>query len=397
MPTDTTIILLASPSLLDLEVTISRLGTESTGGSAFATPQRFDNFDTVDPVFLGLADAAPTLRRLSIAGRQGPGPELITPLLRLTHLRELYVYNQSCSLSPLTIRELFGKLTALEVLFARIVDFTGSIHSRVAAYAPHLRDLRIQGTSEDLRGMLRPGFLDLPQLAGLSMRASESEYSPHSADIFALIASAGFARSLRRLTVYLINDTAEALRLNSFNDAASFASTIRPLFALKDLEIVDVYLGNSLYPFTDEDVLEIARAWKDVRGLHLSYPPFLSYPPLTALRHFSEHCPVLEDLSMTKVSVPETLDVPPAIAGSTAHPLRSLDLKMTFGQVGTRLEKALIAQYIDHYFPSLILCEPQVTEPLVLPAHAKFRLPSDMFNWGAIEQEIRLLRTQRSR
>lgn len=391
VPTDTSILLLSSPSLRDLEVTISRLGTESTGGKAFATPQRFEDFNIVDPVFVGLVKAAPSLRRFAVTGRQGPGPDLITHLLGLTRLRELFIYNQSCILDSQSVRAILENMSSLELLFARIVDFADPGPS---VYAPGMRDLRLHGASPDILGALSPGFLDLPHLQNLSLRASEDEYSPHSIGIFSLVASAPFSRSLRKLTVHLINDKAEFLWLD-MDGSSAFAAVIRPLFALQDLEEVDICLANNIYPFRDEDVLEIARAWKHLRSLFLSYAPLLSYPPLTSLHHFSEHCPELQVLSMTKLSIPETIEVATA-PRKTAHTLCSLDLKLTFSQnadVSGRLEKAMIARYIDYLFPNLVLCDPHTGAQTGLPA-VRYRLPG-FLNWSEIEQEIREIRTQR--
>ena len=92
---------------------------------------------------------------------------------------------------------------------------------------------------------------------------------------------------------------------------------------------------------------------------------------------------------MTKLAIPDALDVPPAPRSDRrrGHGLRFLDLKMTFARNydGGRLEKAIIAQYIDWLFPNLVLSERE-TGWL-----ATKQMPG-MFTWEAVEEEIRLLR-----
>ncbi|KAI0739447.1 hypothetical protein C8Q80DRAFT_182730 [Daedaleopsis nitida] len=403
VPMDTSLLLLGSPSLSDLEISISRLGTESTGGNAFAPPQRYDDHHIVDPVFVGLADAVPQLRRLSIAGREGPGPDLlITPLLGLTALRELYLHNQSCSLGPEQVHSIFESLCNLESLFARIVHFSSPGPPVCAA---SLRSLRVYGTLDDVMGFLTPGFLELPLLQSLSLRAfaddaSTLAHDSHLSRLFSMIASAPFAKSLRSLTVHLLNDTAEFQWVNSSDEARTYAAIIRPIFALKDLEHVDVCLGVKINPIPDADVLEVARAWKHIRTLYLTYPPFLSYPSLTSIRYFAEHCPELRELTMSKLSIPEKIDVPPAGRRSTPHPLHTLDLKMTFGQneeQSDKLDKVAIARFVDHLFPNLVLktLSPDKLPPARTPENPTgIRIRKSLFSWNTIEQEIWGLRRQ---
>ncbi|TBU22268.1 hypothetical protein BD311DRAFT_811619 [Dichomitus squalens] len=379
VPTDTSVLLFSSPSLRDLEVAVSRLGTETgmtINSIVPAGPPR------VDPMFIGLSEAAPLLHRLTLSGRQGPGPAIVPHIVKLTHLRELLLYNQSININPEQMSIVFENLCDLESLHAFVVDFS---NPAAQAYAPSLRSLRLKGESLDLQGVLS-GYLDAPHLHSLTLQASDEHYTQKSHNIFHLITQASFASSLRAISITLLNDPTDVV----WNDPTvrSFSSIVEPLFALRDLEDVDLCLANALMPFADADVEAIAKAWRRVQKLHIAYAPFRAHtrPPLTSLRHFADHCPELVQLSMTKLAIPDALDVP-VVPREGAHPLRFLDLKMTFARNydGGRLEKAIIAEYIDHLFPNLVLNDREVNAvgPKQLPA---------MFTWEAVEEEIRLLR-----
>ena len=309
-------------------------------------------------------------------------------LLHLTHLRELLLYNQSVTLNPDQMSSIFQHMCDLENLHAHIVDFD---NTELTACTTSLRTLRLKSDCAHLHGLLS-GYLDAPRLRSLTLQASEETYSQKSHQLFPLIAQASFAPSLRALSITLLNDPTEVV----WNDptVGSYATIVEPLFALRDLEEVDICLANCLTPFADADVVAIAKAWPRVRKLHLGFAPFRPHtrPPLTSLRHFADHCPTLEQLSMTKLGIPDALDLPTTPRGEgKGHPLRLLDLKMTFARnfEGSRLEKAIIAQYLDHLFPNLVLSDDQRREgegkPLLVP----------MFTWEAVEQEIRMLRQGR--
>ncbi|KAI0688479.1 hypothetical protein C8T65DRAFT_589473 [Cerioporus squamosus] len=389
VPTDVSVLLLSSPSLQDLEISVSRLGMESTGG-AFATPQRYELYDDVDPVFAGLAAAAPCLARFSLAGREGPGMAMLPSILGLTRLRELYLFNQSLVFNADHLRSILASLESLEVLFARIGDFD---HTGASVHAPSLMELRLQGSSKDLCGVLS-GFLDTPNIRVLLLKSIDGEYSQMDHYLFPLIASSTFARSLRKVSVVVLNDPSELVWNAPAATTSSYSAIIRPLLGLPDLEDVEICLANATIPCGDEDIAEIARAWRHIRTLSLAYSPIGAVrirPSLASLQLFAEHCPQLRRLSMTKVTLPDDIEVP-AVARSPAHPLEDLDLKMTFAvsMDHGRLEKALLAQYIDHLFPRLVLRDPEV-----FAARRTISLTPQYFTWGAVEQEIRAIRNQR--
>ncbi len=62
----------------------------------------------------------------------------------------------------------------------------------------------------------------------------------------------------------------------------SYASIIKPLFALKDLEDVNICLANCVTSFTDTDVTALARAWSRVQKLHVGYYLVRVLPPARA-------------------------------------------------------------------------------------------------------------------
>ncbi|RPD58201.1 hypothetical protein L226DRAFT_489691 [Lentinus tigrinus ALCF2SS1-7] len=388
VPTDTSVLLLSSQSLRDLQLIISRLGIESTGG-AFATPERYQDYHDVDPVLVGLAASAPSLTRLSIAGGEGPGPTVVPFITPLTHLRELYLFNQAILLKADHVRSLLESLENLEVVFVRIYDFS---YDGPAVCTPNLQDLRLQGSSKDLCSVLS-GFLDAPHLHSLTLKSEEGQYSQMDHYLFPLIASSNFARSLRKVSVTVIKDPSEVV----WNDPAAFTSystIIQPLLQLPELDDVEICLANPLISCGDADIAAIARAWPRIQRLSLAYSPFgpRNLPPLASLQYFVDHCPELRQLAMTKLTLPEHIEVPLA-PRDPPHPLMYLDLKMTFpgafdreGVSTGKLEIALVARFFDHLFPNLVL---SVLESFNARRFAK------LSGWTEVEQEIRTIRSQR--
>ena len=391
VPTDTSVLLLLSPSLQDLEMTISRLGLESTGG-AFATPQRYGDYHDVDPVIVGLSAVAPSLARFSITGREGPGAAIIPHLTRLSHLRELYLFNQSIVLNADCLGSLLESLKNLEVLFARVANVS---HSDTAVYTQSLQDLRLQGSSQDLCGVLS-GFMDAPDLRSLQVKSVDGEYSQMDHYLFPLIASSTFARSLRRVSVVVLNDPSEIV-WHDPNTMTSYATIIRPLLGLPDLEDVEICLANTVLSCGEDDIAEIARAWPRIRSLTLAYSPIgpRVRPPLASLQHFAEHCPELRRLSMTKLALLADVEVP-SVPRFPPHPLSHLDLKMTFATWGENkanrhLDYVLAAQWVDYLFPNLVLSDPMpYKDASLITQHAKYH------GWTAIERHILWIRSQRS-
>ncbi|TBU45341.1 hypothetical protein BD309DRAFT_917970 [Dichomitus squalens] len=344
VPTDTSVLLFSSPSLRDLEVAVSRLGTETgmtINSIVPAGPPR------VDPMFIGLSEAAPLLHRLTLSGRQGPGPAIVPHIVKLTHLRELLLYNQSININPEQMSIVFENLCDLESLHAFVVDFS---NPAAQAYAPSLRSLRLKGESLDLQGVLS-GYLNVPHLRSLILQASDEHYTQKSHNIFHLITQASFAlaSSLRAISITQMDDPIDVVWNDSHKD-------------------VDLCLANALMPFADADVEAIAKAWKRVQKLHIAYAPFRAHthPPLTSLRHFADHCPEPVQLSMTELAIFDALGFP-VVPREGAPPLRFLDLKIPLF-------------YIDYLFPNLVLNDGEVNavKPKQLPAR---------FTWEAVEEK----------
>ncbi|TBU60213.1 hypothetical protein BD310DRAFT_1037922 [Dichomitus squalens] len=322
VPTDTSVLLFSSPSLRDLEVAVSRLGTETgmtINSIVPAGPPR------VDPMFIGLSEAAPLLHRLTLSGRQGPGPAIVPHIVKLTHLRELLLYNQSININPEQMSIVFENLCDLESLHAFVVDFS---NPAAQAYAPSLRSLRLKGESLDLQGVLS-GYLNVPHLRSLILQASDEHYTQKSHNIFHLITQASFAlaSSLRAISITQMDDPIDVV----WNDSHSTLllehrrASLRPARARRRRPL----------PCERPHAVRRRRrgsnrkAWKRVQKLHIAYAPFRAHthPPLTSLRHFADHCPEPVQLSMTELAIFDTLGFP-VVPREGAPPLRFLDLKI---------------------------------------------------------------------
>ncbi|TBU40658.1 hypothetical protein BD309DRAFT_1082589 [Dichomitus squalens] len=235
VPTDTSVLLFSSSSLRDLEVAVSRLGTQSgmtINSFVLAGPPN------LNPMFMAVSEAAPLLHRPTLSGRQGPGPAIVPHIVKLTHVCELLLYNQPIIINPEQMSMLFENLCDLESLHAFVVDFSNPASQ---AYAPSLRSLRLKGESPDLQGVLS-GYLNVPHLRSLILQASDEHYTQKSHNIFHLITQASFAlaSSLRAISITLLDDTIDVVWNDSHKD-------------------VDLCLANALMPFADADVEAIAR------------------------------------------------------------------------------------------------------------------------------------------
>ena len=88
-----------------------------------------------------------------------------------------------------------------------------------------------------------------------------------------------------------------------------------------------------------------------VRAIPRAHPT-----PLAALRHFADHCPALAQLGTTKLAIPDALDIPPARAWARAE-VSGLEDDVRAELRRGRLEKAIIAPYIDWLSSNLVLSE----------------------------------------
>ncbi|KAI0334162.1 hypothetical protein GY45DRAFT_82424 [Cubamyces sp. BRFM 1775] len=385
--TDMTLLVVISPSLRSLELSTARNISRHNG---MHPPP--NDYTPSEPLFAGLPAAAPYLHRLVISGRQLPSSIVYPHIVGLTRLRELCLYNDLCAVRPADLCLILGALPDLELLSTQVKDF---FNPPCAASSTSLRELRLNGTPADLAGVLSPSGIDVPFLTSLSLNVDGVAYTASHQHCLEALALANFAPTLRTLVLAtVVRDE----QIPADAELAHYTTLIGPLMRLAHLEDVELRILNTWLNLADEDVLAVARAWRRLRRLILSYIPTDSVPSMTVLRHFAMHCPDLRELVLTKVRIPEALDVPapviaetlttklPAKAGSekALHPLRKLDLRLTFA---TRdpINTLEVARFIDSLFPQL-----EVT------ATRSGRITVFTAPWEKIEAEIRRMRTRRS-
>ncbi|KAI0351002.1 hypothetical protein OH77DRAFT_1498807 [Trametes cingulata] len=375
VPSDASLLLVASASLRDLELATTRFAAPLGVGQVFA-PLPDGALPQLESLIAGLCDAAPSLDRLVISGRQVPGPVVIPHLLRLTRLRELCLYNDMCVLSPYDMKSILEGMPELKVLYAQLRGFS---NPGMTAGSTSLRELRLHATSVDLTALLE-SYLDAPYLTSLSLGVTDEAYSVHHQRCLRALSAANFARSLRNLSLATLSQPDEPAPA-----VGPYSNLVEPLAALQDLQVVELRVLNTIMHVRDEDILAVARTWKNLRRLALAYIPSEVLPPLTALRHFATHCPELRDLSLTKMSIPAVIEFSDIPKDAAPHPLRFLDLKLTFAS-RAQLDEDAIARFLDHLFPNLELSEEGVLD-------AQFAVFTGPLR--RIEDKIRAFRVQR--
>ncbi|KAI0651355.1 hypothetical protein C8Q79DRAFT_899137 [Trametes meyenii] len=349
---DLTLLSLAPKTLQDLELS----------SIPFAMPMWHpdgrlkDETLRIEELFAGLPDAAPSLRRLVVSGRQLPGPIVAPHLLRLTQMRELLLFNDIFTLGPSDMHALLEHMPVLQVLSARVEDLAGC-HVTCARSAS-LRELRLRGFTQDLEALFIAG-LDAPALVSLRLSIQDEVYSPHIRRCLQALSDTSLSTSLRALKVETLytSDPEDA----DMTIAGPLATIVEPLERLRLLENVELMVLNAAFLINEADILLIAQAWKHLRRLVLSYNPATTQlPPLASLRHFATHCPELLYLALTKMAVPTQDDTPQpthAVRSTGAqHPLETLDLKMTFASQ-VKYDTVGIARFLDGLFPNLVLGE----------------------------------------
>ncbi|KAI0772461.1 hypothetical protein BD413DRAFT_474355 [Trametes elegans] len=378
-PSDTSLLGILSPSVRNLELATTRFATPL--GQHLLSPPDFTQFE---PLFVGLASAAPFLLRLTVSGRQLPAPTIISHLLSLTRMRELYLYNELCILAPNDLHTILESMPNLKLLYARLRDFS---FPDCSANSLSLRELRLQASSEDIAGLLS-SCLRAPNLSSITLGITDSTHTPHHSACLQALASAPLASSLHELYI----STVVQAEIGE-PPAGSYAALVEPLAPLAELEVVELRVLNTTVAIADADMRTLARAWPRLRRLVLAYVPSEALPPLAALRHFARHCPALRELSLTKMAVTNPLAMPsegdsemPA-HDAPPHPLQELDLRLTFAGRGP-YDMMGVARFLDRIFPNLDLREEASSDNGFAAFHA---------TWARIEKEIRLLRGRRGR
>ncbi|KAH9887062.1 hypothetical protein C8Q73DRAFT_714556 [Cubamyces lactineus] len=388
--TDMTLLMVASPSLRSLELSTAR--SIPRPNAIMSTPP--NDYTPSEPLFAGLPAAAPYLRRLVISGRQLPSTIVYPHVVGFTRLRELYLYNDLCTVRPADLYLILKALPDLELLSMQVKDFSNPPR---AASSTSLRELRVNGTPADLAGLLSPSGIDAPFLTSLSLNIGGEAYTASHQHCLEALALANFAPTLRTLVLATVVCDWPIPADASFEH---YTTLIGPLMRLAQLEDVELRVLDTWLNLADEDVLAVARAWRRLRRLVLSYIPTDSVPDMTVLRHFAALCPDLRELVLTKVRIPQVFDVPaPAVAEiittarstktiaeseKAVHPLRKLDLRLTFA---TRdpINTLEVARFIDALFPRLEVSATRSGRITVFTAP-----------WEKIEAEIRKMRTRRS-
>ncbi|KAI0370926.1 hypothetical protein BV20DRAFT_225844 [Pilatotrama ljubarskyi] len=375
VPSDTSLLLILSPSLRDLELATTRFAAPLGVAPIFA-PFRDGDLPQLETLIAGLSKTAPNLDRLVISGRQIPGPAVVPHLLRLTRMRELCLYDDMCVLSPNDMRSVLEGLPELKVLYARPRGFADPV---LSARSTSLKELCLHASSQDLTGLLG-SYLDVSSLSSLSLDITDEGYSASHQRCLKALSSASFAPSLRTLSL------ATPSQADMSTPAiGSYSILVQPLAGLRDLEVVELRVLNTVMDVGDEDILAVAQTWKHLRRLVLSYVPSGVLPPLMALGHFVKYCPELRHLSLTRMSIPAVIDVPDLPENAGPHPLRFLNLQMTFAARRQQDEDA-IARFLDRLFPNLELSEEGVTNHVFVGFTAPLR---------RIEDKIRATRAQR--
>ncbi|OJT14415.1 hypothetical protein TRAPUB_8993 [Trametes pubescens] len=378
---DTSLRLLVSSSLRSLELdvtTYSSLTTANGFEHTFAAPIIDQTYPAT--LFAGLTNAAPNLYRLVITGRQLSSSVVIPNLLGFERIRELSLFREVL-VTPDALRSILTAMPALELLNVRLQDFT-SPSGKVCS--PSLRTLIIHGSARYITGLFT-SFFDAPSLDSLSLYMEDEAYTVDHPRCLYVLSKTSFASSLRELQLRTITQQGSA-------PSSSLADTMEHLAGLRALEVVDLQLQDTWVRIDDDNMRAIARAWPRVQRLKLAYTPSNAFPPLTSLRYFAQYCPELRYLYVSKMSVPAILEeATPELEGSGAviqsagHPMRTLDMRMTFVGMGS-YDVAGIARFLDGLFPNLELSAEGANGNA-------FAVMSGV--WNRIEGEIRKLRAQK--
>ncbi|EIW56726.1 uncharacterized protein TRAVEDRAFT_59667 [Trametes versicolor FP-101664 SS1] len=378
---DTSLRFLVSSSLRGLELDVTTFTSTITSGGlehAFTAPIIDQTYPAM--LFAGLPKAAPNLQRLVITGRQLSSLDVIPNILGFERMRELSLFREVL-VTPGAFQSILTAMPALELLNVRLQDFTSPLGM---AYSPSLRVLSIHGAARYITGLFT-SFFDAPSLDSVSLNVEDEAYSADHPRCLHALSKTSFAPSLRELRL-------RTLVQQDPDQPPSLADTMEHLAELRALEVAELHLQDTWTRIDDDDIRAIARAWPRLQRLQLAYIPSNNLPPLIALRHFAQHCPELRYLYITKMGVPTvTEEATSELEGSGAgikpgdHPMRTLDMRMTFAGMGS-YDVAGIARFIDGLFPNLELNAADANGNA-------FAVMAGV--WNSIEREIRKLRTQK--
>ncbi|KAI0632798.1 hypothetical protein C8Q77DRAFT_1218268 [Trametes polyzona] len=392
---DTTLHLIASPSLRDLELDFT----------AFRQLNVWNQDDLIlsgdvadirpEDLLSGLSTSAPFLRHLAITGRRITTAAVVPHLLGFQHLRCLSLFKE-VPLTPEVMQSVLTNLPSLSMLNARIHGFSDP---QCKGVSTSMRMLRLHGHSQDFVGLFS-SFLDVPHLDILELNLADESYTPSLPHALSALSRTSFTTSLRHLSLSALTrplDFGPDADADVDPSRPSVLSTtvIAPLSAFRSLEVAELHLLDLPARISDADMRALARAWPRLRRLVLAYSPMdpQHLPSLASLRHFAAHCPELRYMSVSKLRL-ETMsrdadgeetaaDEEKTVGG---HPLERLDLRMTLVGRGP-FDTQGIARFIDGLFPNLILDG----EAKGSNGFAPF-----VHTWDDIERDIRALRVARA-
>ena len=309
---------------------------------------------------------------------------IVEMLLGFKRLRSLVFRHQS---TPSELCRL-GSSPTLECLVVWITGFVGSC---VAVELPTIRELKLQGDSENISALA--ATLRAPSLIHLAVDMIAGTFIPSIVQSVQSICTSSISAGLRSLSLKFTG-TSLIMSSNAGRPAAviSLSSILKPSFAMDQLESLEVdapqcYVDRVLRIITSDGDLEVvACGLKILQSISLSGVIFLPEPlsqhshggflasvvenppniPVTILRHFASHCPNLVSLSLDRVHLctsPEELSTclrghhEAALRG---HPMRNLNLGRVTDYTSLdeitgnpNINHKAVGQYLDSLFPNL--------------------------------------------
>ena len=402
-PTDTSVLLLCSPSLRSLEISTSRMNIETSIIRPLLELQPHGEAPDADLALAGIPHAAPFLRRFTLSGiAPRTGATVASYVSKMTNLHSLFLHNRSCKLNPDQMRLILTSIPHLETLVTRIADFARP-ETQVSTVT--LRQLQLlESRSSDLLSLLSR-FLQAPNITSLNVTAEDQAYCPASAELIPAIASTSFAPMLHSLVVSLTSDiqmdVTPPIPTNDANDAQSISANyptlteaVRPLLAVHALEDIALGLGTRALTVDDADLRALARAWPAARRIQVGWPPLgpRSVPPFTALAHFAELCPALHTLAFSKLTLAgaedaERLEGLARLWGG--HGLESLIVRTVSGIEGHKT--GMVARFVNGLFPHLVL-RPPPKQYKPRPGRMPVVPFGPVATWESVETELRIIR-----
>ncbi|KAK7007830.1 hypothetical protein R3P38DRAFT_3211476 [Favolaschia claudopus] len=246
---------------------------------------------------------------------------------RFQSLKVVYLYH--VDESPIGARHVsafIAQLTRLSSLFISTLEERGF---RYIAYLETLESLTIQSLVErpfpDPRALLNPqsrtlfprlrtldlGVSDLgaatnflavlkdTPLKALAILSRSSKTAPYSTALFRALYAGCDSQQLTSLTITV--SSSDSLASASSDDALK-ADLLRPLLALRQIQILELTFPSGVIFENDRLVDDMAHAWPNLKVLMFEGDSLVGatrYPTLMALLSLSRHCPRLYRLSLS--------------------------------------------------------------------------------------------------